>query len=302
MPLDTSKPLVSVIIPTYNRVKTVCEAIDSVLNQTYGNIEVIVVDDGSTDGTGDVLKSRYGDAIQYIYQENQGTPPRNVGIRQSKGEYIAFLDSDDLWKPNKLDIQIEQFKNLDEDVGLTYSGFEYSSQDGGTEQTHGCFYKGEVVDDLVVKNFIQISSVVMRRKCFELTGFFDETLLRSEDWDLWLRLVFYYEVACIDEVLISKRQVDSNMMKDIKRIEGIIHVLDKFFAHPRCPKRLIQNKSKIYAQRYASFVAKCYYANAIPEMYSYLFKAISTNPFAIKPYHVRMALTAHLRKLVYGNK
>jgi len=110
-------PLVSIVIPTYNYGNFVSEAVDSALAQTYNNIEVIVVDDGSTDNTKDVLV-KYNESIRYIHKENAGLPAaRNTGIEQAKGEYIAFLDSDDQWLADKVELQMEIFKSNDQ-VGL----------------------------------------------------------------------------------------------------------------------------------------------------------------------------------------
>ena len=127
-------PRVSVIIPTYNRLDYVQEAIDSVLAQTYTDYELIVVDDGSTDGTGDTLKARYGDRIRYLWQENQGWPAaRNHGVSIAQGEYIAQLDSDDLWLPEKLVRQVPVLDACPEAV-LVFSHVMQIDAEGGVEK------------------------------------------------------------------------------------------------------------------------------------------------------------------------
>ena len=180
--------LVSVVIPTHNYGQFLSRAIDSALAQTYPFIEVIVVDDGSTDDTRERLEP-YRDRIRYIYQDNRGvSTARNVGIRNAKGEWIAPLDADDIWHPNKTRLQLDVVGG-DESVGMVGSP--------------KCFQMPEVlpqypevreigVPELVSKLPFGPSSVIIRRQCFDTVGFFDEALRFVEDRDLWLRLATRY--------------------------------------------------------------------------------------------------------------
>jgi len=197
-------PAVTVVIPTYNRAHTVPRAIDSVLAQTYQDLELIVVDDGSTDDTA-ARVSRYEDSrVRYLQQpENRGvSAARNRGMREAKGEFIAFLDSDDTWFPKKLEKQIGHFQNASEEVGLVYAGVESIWDDGST----WCFrpkHRGDLYLHLLRTNPLHAgaSSVVIRRSVIRTIGFFDESIPAIEDYDYWIRVSRYYEIDYVDELL-----------------------------------------------------------------------------------------------------
>ncbi len=188
-------PKVSVIIPTYNRASMVCEAIDSVLAQTYPDFEVVVVDDGSTDGTGEVLRARYGDRIRYFYQENQGRAvARNRGIRASTGEYLIFLDSDDWLLPEALEIQVG-FMGRHPEVDVAYGDGYYCDAEGHPLQRIGeerpSVPEGGLLPMMVLHNVVVAThSAMVRRRALDLLGdpWFDEQLRGTEDADFWLRL------------------------------------------------------------------------------------------------------------------
>jgi len=203
--------LVSVIIPTYNSANYVKEAVDSVLGQTYKNIGVIVVDDGSTDNTKSILEKyiKSGE-IKYIYQDNNGpASARNNGIKKSSGEFIAFLDADDVWLPNKLEKQIKLFEN--NDVGLVYSDMEFFG--GKFKYRHHSevlkreMFRGYVYGKLIFENFIPTSSIVVRRDVLDDIGLFDEDreLFAIEDYDLWLRITRRYKVDFVNKPLVKYR-------------------------------------------------------------------------------------------------
>lgn len=179
-----SAPLVSVVIPTYNRARIIRKALDTALAQTYENIEIIVVDDGSTDDTETALAD-YADKIRYIKQSNQGaSAARNHGIREARGKYIAFLDSDDQWLPHKLERQVALMESqpdlsfvacLSTVEKRSYAGYE----DHATQ-----FIR------FIIQPFTQnMTRYVVRRDCFEKHGYFDPSIQGPEDWELWLRLL-----------------------------------------------------------------------------------------------------------------
>lgn len=177
-------PKVSVVIPTYNYAQYIKEAIDSVLAQTYKDYEIIVVDDGSTDDTKGTV-SQYGPEIEYIRQENQGpSAAKNTGIRNSKGEYIGILDSDDLWLPSKLEKQIKVFE-ANSGLGLVYSdGFVFGEEPAWDDFSFGGnmnFYRGRIFDKLLLGNFIPCCSTLIKRGCFDKVGLFDIKLSACED-------------------------------------------------------------------------------------------------------------------------
>lgn len=213
-------PKVSAIIATYNRANMLSDAIDSALKQTLQDFELIIVDDGSTDQTQEVVENcqKAGD-IRYIYQQNQGrSAARNTGIKVAKGKYIAFLDDDDLWHPNKLEMQVESLENHPE-VGLIHTFTEVIDNQGRLlrEETqkrmekyqealkHGYTYEG--MSELCI---MWLSSVMVRRECFERVGLFDPNISGLEDWDLYLRIALNYKIHTIQKPLVQYRTHGSN--------------------------------------------------------------------------------------------
>jgi len=210
-------PRVSVVIPTYESEKTLARAIDSVLAQTYRDFETIVVDDGSTDGTDEVLNS-YGERIRVIRQDNRGTSAaRNTGILAARGKYVAFLDSDDFWMPNKLELQLKLLEKNPE-VGIVFSDTIYLF---GTRQARYFDFRkpraGHVYADLFIDNFVGITTAIVRRECFKVAGMFDESLSTSEDHDMCLRIARSFKVDFVDEPLavavVRKGSVSKNETK-----------------------------------------------------------------------------------------
>ena len=209
-----SEPKVSIIIPTYNQSQYLEEAMESVLNQTYQNIEIIIVDDGSTDNTSEVVKS-FDNKIIYIPQKNKGaSSARNAGIKKAQGQYVAFLDSDDMWIKNKLEKQIKFIQNNPE-IGLLGTGC-YQMVDINKMIYKKIFpAKNEILQkDLIKYNpFIQ-SSVIIRKDIFNDIGLYDEKFKESEDYDLWLRIAQKYKVANIQEALVTKKYYEKGLSKD----------------------------------------------------------------------------------------
>jgi len=235
-------PRVSIVIPTCNRKDYVQETIDSVLAQTYTDYEVIVIDDGSNDGTGTVLGARYGHRINYVWQENQGeSAARNHGIEISRGEYIALLDSDDLWLPEKLTKQVAQ---LDANPN-TVLGFTLScpiDADGhllDSPSTNAIIKDSDLTfESLCLKNAMSNagSTALIRRKFLDRVGGFDSALQYGEDWDLWLRLRRQGSFAVINEPLAHIRQHSGSQWHNPRpetvdqRLADHLRMLEKAFA------------------------------------------------------------------------
>ncbi len=186
---NPSHPLVSVIVPTFNRSHLLGAAVNSVLEQTYPNIELIVIDDGSTDKTGQVVSS-FGADVRYMYQQNRGpSAARNRGISISNGSYLIFLDDDDLLKPTMVERTVGLVENASGDVGAAHVDYEYF---GANESQRLAMPRKprrgpETIDRLVKANFIPINTALLRRKCVEAIGGFDDGLRGYEDWDFLLR-------------------------------------------------------------------------------------------------------------------
>ncbi|KAB2837030.1 MAG: glycosyltransferase [Candidatus Brocadia sp.] len=209
--------LVSVIIPTYNCARFLMESVGSVLSQTYQPYEIIVIDDGSTDNTKEVLQPVM-QRIKYVQlEQNKGSPVvRNIGIQAAQGEYVAFLDADDVWLPEKLQTDRECF-DKHPDVGMVYS--KHINIDEKGVVFHGAMKKrlpcGKIFVQLFSEqNFIITSSVVVRKAVFETTGLFDEQLVNCQDWDMWLRIAFYFQIAGIDKPLIKYRHNPYSLSKN----------------------------------------------------------------------------------------
>jgi len=197
-------PTVSVIIPTYNRRELVREAIASVLAQSFSDFELIVVDDGSVDGTVEVVRAF--DDVQYVFQENCGvSAARNFGVAVSHGELIAFLDSDDLWQPQKIKQQVKFFlEHPEAQIGQTE---EIWLRNGVRVNPHNkhCKTGGDIFTRSLELCLVSPSAVMMRRELFERIGGFDEDLPACEDYDLWLRIAATLPVHLIETPLVIKR-------------------------------------------------------------------------------------------------
>lgn len=189
----TDNPLVSVIIPSYNSRRWVGQAIDSLLIQTYPNIEVIVVDDGSIDDTANFLKENYTGKIRYFYQSNGGVSrARNLGIQKSKGELISFLDADDWLLPEKIAHQVS-FLQQHFEYQIAYCDFWCAYDNEGRLElpTGGRLIEGvsgQMLPQLLARTVIAPHAAMLRRECLEIAGGFKEDLMYAEDWEFWLRL------------------------------------------------------------------------------------------------------------------
>lgn len=195
--------LISVIIPTYNRKEFLKNAIESVLNQKNVNFELIVVDDGSTDGTKEIVK-KY--PLKYIYQENKGpSSARNNGILNSSGSFISFLDSDDLWVEDKLKLQICFFKE-NKDYLIVHTGEKWIKNGKVLKQKEK--HKkgsGDQFERSLELCVISPSSVMMKKELFEKVGLFDENFPACEDYEFWLRVTSKFKVGFIEKELVIKR-------------------------------------------------------------------------------------------------
>jgi glycosyltransferase involved in cell wall biosynthesis len=214
-------PLISVIIPTFNYEQFVSAAIDSVLAQTYRDREVIVVDDGSTDSTAKRL-APYGSRIRYIYQSNQGlSAARNAGIRASRGDWIALLDSDDLWHPCKLEIQAAYLARHPE-VGMLACEHVTDLNRGWPEIAASTTIPEEIVslEGLAIKCRFGPSGTLIRRQCFDDVGTFDTSLRSVEDRDMWLRIAARYQIVKLSAPLWYYRLHHTNMSYNAERMES----------------------------------------------------------------------------------
>jgi glycosyltransferase involved in cell wall biosynthesis len=247
--------LVSVVIPSYNYAHFVTEAVDSALAQTYERLEIIVIDDGSTDDTLSVL-APYGDRVRYVYQENQGlSGARNTGIRAAEGELIALLDADDAWHPHKLELQAAYLRQHPE-VGLVGASLftdrrlcwpEIGDLSGVAADTYR-------LEELVGKMRFGPSSAVMRRRCLDEVGLFDPTLRCVEDRDLWVRFASRFRVAMLHAPLLWYRQHPASLSTKAATMEETERrVLTRLFAEvPALRGRRLLRRKTFSQAAYAS--------------------------------------------------
>lgn len=217
----SNEDLVSVILPVYNGQGFIAKTLNSVLSQTYQNLEIILVDDGSTDQTADIVRSfiKKDRRITLLSQSNAGVAAaRNLAIRHSQGEFIAPIDADDIWYPENIEKQVQLIEQADRSVGLTYAWSAYIDEtDALTRESQTASYQGEVYLPLVLGNFVgNASAVLIRRCCLEDLGGYNSELKAQnaqgcEDWELYLRIAKHYQFGVVPEFLIGYRQVTGSM-------------------------------------------------------------------------------------------
>ena len=227
-----SKPLVSIIITTYNRSQLLVEAIESVLRQTYPHVEVLVADDGSSDNTAACVHAVDG-PIRYLRLVHTGRPSvtRNRALAQARGDLIAFLDDDDLWLPHKLARQVELLAS-DAALGWVYGDFRFLHLDGTQsspalkpqQRVYGNLWPA-LLDDC----FIHPSTVMVRRSLLSQTGWFDESLAITEDYDLWLRLAYLAPAGILAEplVLVRRHTAGISQQRVLLSYQNTITVLER---------------------------------------------------------------------------
>ena len=237
---DAFVPNVSVVIPAYNCAEFLPAAIESVLAQTYSDLEIIVIDDGSTDETLSAV-TRYLDRIHFLRQPNKGLPgARNTGIRAARAPFIALLDADDTWLPEKLELQMPRF--TDPAVGIVYSDFSVRYADGRQQASYlvnrPLAAEGYVFEPYIQSRFLFPSTMVLRRELVEACGLFDEQMLACEDIELFARILLRCKVARIDRALMVRYEGAHNITANSAKLNRYtILALRKVLAkEPRLPK------------------------------------------------------------------
>lgn len=280
MNLSSNSPKVSVIIPTHNRAHLIGRSIQSVLNQTYQDFEIIVVDDGSTDNTREVIKEfqRKDKRIKYIkHSKNKGgSAARNTGIKTSRGEYIAFQDSDDEWFPEKLERQMGFFKNMPAEVGIVYTDMWRI-----TGNIKKYLYSPEIMpkDKIIYEQALDysvgnigIQTSLIKKEVFAKAGMFDEKFPRFIDLEFFIRLSKYYYFFHINEPLVNYFDADKGISSNTKAlITARKLILEKYFED-------IKKDKKILAKHYLGIGNSLCINGEIKEGEIYFAKAFKTYP------------------------
>jgi glycosyltransferase involved in cell wall biosynthesis len=256
---------VSVILPTYNRARYIGDSIRSVISQTYTNIEIIVVDDGSNDDSGKIISSFQDSRIKYFYQENQGrSVARNYALRIARGEYITFQDSDDLYLSNKIELQVN-YLDTHPETAMVYTSAYCIDGEGITlnykyEATVSGFIYKKIAFFLPVT--ITLPTVMARREVFDKVGGFDEKMHRFEDTDMWRRISKCYKIDAMHEYTCKLRTHEDNHLSN-QLPEKITAALDYY-----AKKILMEDKKISYSLR----------TNGLANLYEYYGNALLTLP------------------------
>lgn len=251
-------PTISVVIPAYNGSKTILETLDSLFKQTFTDFEIIVIDDGSTDNMVELLKQISDPRLRVISFTNGGLPvARNRGIDQAQGEFITFIDADDLWTPDKLETQYQALQAYPE-AGVVYSWTSFIDENSNfLFAWEPLYYQGDVYADLLQQNFISSgSNIMVRRQYIQAAGYFDPNLKSVEDWDYYLRLAALCPFAVVPKYQILYRRSLQSMTAKVDVMESAnLIVIERAFQ--QAPERLKSLKNRTLAKTYQYLAKQC---------------------------------------------
>jgi len=322
-------PKVSVIIPTYNCAGFIKEALDSAINQSFSDLEILVVDDGSTDNTAEVLQSYISKKIiKYFYQDKKGvSAARNLGIRESQGELIALLDADDIWLPDKLSLQIELIEK-NPDICMVFTDAELFDKKGiiansllcvKTNQPRdgfiykisqrrpndGFILKDDFYNDLLLGNIIVTQSVLIPKRYIQETGYFDGTLAIAEDYDLWIRLARIGQFLYLNKVTVRCRIRNDGLSGglDVRMTHWADWDGRVFEKHYRdCDKEYRKLIKERVIERY-KIASKGYFDMCqLKDARRTSLKCLAYNKFQIKPYYYILASLFPVKVINYFRK
>ncbi len=232
----TASPLVTVVTAAYNMARTLPLTVDSILDQTHPRVEIVVVDDGSTDDTPEVLAAYADDPrVRVFRQENAGqTVAKNRALREARGDFIGFCDADDIWVPDKLERQLPLF-DPEGRIAVVYGGFDVIDGDGAYLRTPSFPHPtGRITGKLLADNFVHFPTALVRREVIEAAGGFDESLTMGIDYDLWLRISVDHDFAYAPGVLVHYRVWDGQMSRRrAERFDNAFRLMQRFLErHP----------------------------------------------------------------------
>ncbi|MBW4664429.1 MAG: glycosyltransferase [Chroococcus sp. CMT-3BRIN-NPC107] len=255
--MNNNTPIISVVIPVYNGAKTIKETVESVLQQTYQNFEIIVINDGSQDETLAVINNIQNQKIKLFSYSNAGlSASRNRGFARACGEFITFLDADDLWTKDKLEAQLEALQQNPQ-AAVAYSWTDHIDEDGKfLRPASYTSCNGNVYERILVGNFLACgSNTLIRTQALKQVGGFDESLNSAEDWDMWLRLAPYYEFVVVPRPQVLYRISPYSMSVNIFKMEAAsLQVIER--AYNQAPESLQYLKQESLGFLYKFLMSK----------------------------------------------
>lgn len=268
--MSQTNPQVSIIIPTYNRSSFLRRAITSILNQTFDDFELIIVDDCSIDDTEQVVADMNDGRIRYMKLESNigAAAARNIGIKSARGRYISFLDSDDEYVHNKLEIQVRELDKSSADVGVIYCGYSIHYEPDIIHGVVSPIYKGNLFDILLKRNCIGSPTPLIKKECFDACGLFDEYLPSCQDWDMWLRISTKYDFDFVNEPLAKAHnhgnQISTNIESKILSREKLLEKYKLYIVkEPKTASYLYQRLGFLHLLKHNSKRGRKYYLKSI---------------------------------------
>lgn len=280
-------PTISVIVPAYNAERTILETIASVQQQTFSDFELIVINDGSTDRTLELLNTIKDPRLKIFSYPNGGVPvARNRGISHATGDFIAFLDADDLWTPDKLELQLAALQQHP-DAGVVYSWAYYMDEKGESVQADNpIFFEGNVYPQLLVRDFIVSgSNCLIRRQAVESVGEFDPSLSSAEDWDYWIRLARHWPFVVVPKLQLFYRYSSGSVSSKVEAMEeNNLRVIEKGFQDAPPELQLLKNQSLANTYRFSAhlYVTRVGTAEAAKQAAKKLWIAIRLYPSILR--------------------
>lgn len=280
-------PKISVVIPVYNGAKTIRETLESVLNQTFSDFELIVIDDGSSDSTVNIVNQIQDSRLKVFSYSNAGTAmSRNRGIYQSTGEYISFIDADDLWTADKLEAQLKALENNPQ-TAVAYSWTNCIDESSKFLRRGGhTTANGDVYAQLLVVNFLANgSNPLIRKQALKEVGEFDKSLVGTEDWDMWLRLAARFHFVAVPTPQILYRQIPDSVSSNVARQEKeVLKAINLAFS--RAPESLGYLKKYALANNYKYLIYKALQGTPTKEKafasMRFLYHAVINDPSLLK--------------------
>ena len=277
--------MVSVVIVTYNKADTISAAIKSVLSQTFRDLEILIVDDGSTDTTAERVKI-FDTKVRYLPKRNGGTgSARNLGIAEAQGEFVAFLDGDDLWLPQKLEIQMEAFKRESHLIAVQCEAYCVDPALRMIERRFCTPKHDTLLDFLLFRNLPAFASCVMiRKETLKSVGGFGTDLVILSDWDMCCRLARAGTIRSIPEPLVLYRQYPNNQSRNVEiHLWSGVRSLRRFFADPALEPRIRLRQRQVWARFYAMLAGGYIRNRKWGKALGWTCKALRTSP-AVVPY------------------